>query len=260
MGSSVRIIFLALIVAAVPASARAVRIVVDPGHGGAQEGAIGPGGVLEKQLALEVSRKLKVALQKQVGAKVFLTRDRDVTVALPDRVAFANKIAADLVISIHANSMPTRKLRANTQGIETYFLSASASDDDARATADRENETGEVRTADTTDTLAFILHDLQRAETHADSSRLAYEVHQELLARTHAEDRGVRQAPLYVLMGPDAPSILVEIGFISHPDEVKKLRNADYQRTVAEAIGAGVKKFLETVARRNDQVAVPGPR
>lgn len=255
-----RLLCALLLLAAPLAAAREVRIVVDPGHGGAQEGAIGPGGVMEKTLALEVSRKVKQLLQEQTGARVFLTRDRDVTLPLGDRVALANKLSADLLISIHANSMPTRKLRARTQGIETYFLSASASDEDARATADRENETGEASAPEQSDTLAFILHDLQRTETHEDASRLAQEVHQELLTHTGAEDRGVRQAPLYVLMGADAPSILVEIGFVSHPEEVKRLVSGEYQRALAAGIASGVKRYLAFAAQREVQLSSPSPR
>jgi N-acetylmuramoyl-L-alanine amidase len=100
------------------------------------------------------------------------------------------------------------------------------------------------------DALSFILADLQRSEAHADSSRLAYAVQEALVSATQASDRGVQQAPFFVLMGLQAPAILVEAGFLSHPEEGKRLRQADYQDTLAEAIAAGVKRFLAQMAAR----------
>jgi N-acetylmuramoyl-L-alanine amidase len=240
-------------------AAAAPHVVIDPGHGGVQEGAAGPG-LKEKDLALALARKLKEALTG--SADVTLTRERDQHVELADRVRLANARRADLFISLHANSMPTRRQRARTQGIETYFLSASASGDDARRTAALEN--GEApraarRRAD--DTLSFILADLQRQGAHADSSRLAHAVHQRLIAASGAEDRGVQQAPFFVLTGVDAPAILVEVGFISHPTEGTRLSDARYQDALARAIAAGVKAFLADVSAREargTKVAVPG--
>src|SRR5262245_56978543 len=151
------------------------RVVIDPGHGGQHEGAAGPDGYREKELSLELARKLAAVLEKEAGAKVLLTRDRDLTLPLPERVSMANQFRPDLLISLHANSMPTRRMRATNRGIETFFLSVSASGDAARKTAERENDdqmaapaAGEKK-APADDTLAFILRDLQRAEAHADS-------------------------------------------------------------------------------------------
>ncbi|MFZ5470449.1 MAG: N-acetylmuramoyl-L-alanine amidase family protein [Myxococcota bacterium] len=238
--------------------ARTPVVVVDPGHGGSQEGAAGADGTLEKNLALELSRKLRDALVKEVTAQVLLTREKDAHVPLSDRVAFANRYQPDLFISVHANSMPTRKQRERSEGIETYFLSASASGEDAQRTAARENDDGPRSTKKKGgDTLAFILSDLQRTEAHVDSSRLAYAVHQKLVLATGAVDRGVQQAPFYVLTGVEAPAILVEVGFISHPGEGKKLTESAYQEALARAIAAGVRSFLAEVAARDDQLARP---
>lgn len=233
-------------------------IVVDPGHGGAQGGATSPGGLVEKNVALTISKLVKAQLEAELGARVSLTRDKDVLVQLPDRVGLANKQKPDLFLSIHANSMPTQKQRALNQGIETYFLSAAASGEEARKVAARENaEVGATAKGPSGDTLSFILADLQRAETHSDSSRLAYAVHEALIAETSATDRGVQQAPFYVLMGLDAPAVLIELGFISHPEEGKKLAEAAYQHKLAEAITAGVKDFLAQLDAR-DSKGAPG--
>jgi N-acetylmuramoyl-L-alanine amidase len=237
---------------ALPAFARPPRIVIDPGHGGTQEGALGPKGALEKDLALNLAQRLKAALEARLDAKVTLTRTRDALVHLSQRVALANREHPDLFVSLHANSMPTRALRARTQGIETYFLSASASGEEARKTAARENAEGpQERRGPGDDTLAFILQDLQRTEAHGDSSRLAYSVQQALVRTSGAEDRGVQQAPFYVLTGVDAPAILVEVGFISNPEEAKKLFSAAYQEKVADGIASGVERFLSAVQTRD---------
>jgi N-acetylmuramoyl-L-alanine amidase len=238
-------------VSAALASVPALVVVIDPGHGGTQEGARGAERLLEKTVALQISRRLRTELQKELGAKVFLTREGDTDLPLSERVAYANRKQPELFISIHANSMPTRRLRERIEGLETYFLSASASGADATRTADRENEEGPSRAhAPGRDTLAFILQDLARTEAHADSSRLAHAVHQRLIESTGAVDRGVQQAPFYVLNGLEAPAILVEVGYISHPGEGKRLGEKAYQQKLARGIAAGVRDFLEQVGRR----------
>ena len=237
---------------AVPALAAPPLVVIDPGHGGTQEGASGPGGLLEKNVALTIARKVKATLEKELKATVVLTRDKDALVHLSERVTLANKKKPDLFISIHANSMPTATQRRLNQGIETYFLSAAASGEEAKKVAARENaESGGQPKGQSGDTLSFILADLQRTETHTDSSRLAYLVHERLIAETAAQDRGVQQAPFFVLMGLEAPAILVEVGFVSHPDEATKLNDAEYQGKLAKAVTAGVTLFLEQIEARD---------
>lgn len=223
-------------------------VVVDPGHGGTQDGASGPNGTLEKTVALQISKRLRTQLQA-IGATVHLTREGDTDLQLAERVAWANRKEPDLFISVHANSMPTQRLRKRIHGIETYFLSASASGVDAASTAARENAEGPTQTMTPgEDTLAFILADLQRADAHVDASRLAYSVHQKLIDATAATDRGVQQAPFYVLNGLEAPAILVEVGYISHPEEGKRLAQKAYQDKLARAIAEGVKSFVEQTA------------
>lgn len=245
------VLLLALVAA--PALAGPV-IVLDPGHGGSQGGATSPSGMQEKNLALTLAKKVKKTLEQELGATVVLTRDRDALVQLSERVTLANGKKPDLFVSIHANSMPTKQQRLVNDGIETYFLSASASGDQAKKVAARENaEAGGQPKGAAGDTLSFILADLQRAETHHDSSRLAYAVHESLIQATGATDRGVQQAPFYVLMGLQAPAVLVEVGFISHPAEGKKLADDEYQATLAQAITRGVAGFLQQVTARDGQ-------
>jgi N-acetylmuramoyl-L-alanine amidase len=226
-------------------------VVVDPGHGGGQTGAVSQTGAWEKDAALEISKLLKEELEAQLKATVKLTRTTDSDVTLADRVDWANAQKPDLFISVHLNSMPTRRQRLNTEGIETYFLSAAASGEQAKKVAARENAEFHDKRPKGGDTLAFILADLQRSEAHADSSRLAYAVQQELVNATGGLDRGVQQAPFYVLMGLQALAILVEVGFISHPDEGSKLNDADYQRQAAQAIARGVGAFVQQVSAKN---------
>lgn len=231
---------------------RPPRIVLDPGHGGAQEGALGPDGLFEKTLALDLALALKAELERS-GAEVLLTREHDVLLPLADRVSFANHARPDLFVSLHANSMPTRKLRARVEGIQTFFLSASASGEDALRTASQENAgAGSAGGAPAQrDTLAFILADLQRGEAHADSARLAYALHRRLLASTGAADLGVQQAPFYVLMGVEAPAVLVEVGFISHPAEGRRLGDAAYRTHLVTALREGIQAFLAEVEARD---------
>lgn len=247
---AVRRLLLTLLLAA-PALAGPI-VVLDPGHGGTQEGASGPDGLIEKNLALAIAKKVKAQLEKELQATVILTRDRDALVHLSERVVLANKQRPELFISIHANSMPTAQQRRLNQGIETYFLSASASGEEAKKVAARENaELGSQPKGASGDTLSFILADLQRSETHVDSSRLAYSVHEALITETGAQDRGVQQAPFYVLMGLDAPAVLVEVGFVSHPEEARQLSDLEYQSKLARAITAGVKQFLTQLEARD---------
>jgi N-acetylmuramoyl-L-alanine amidase len=227
---------LALLAAAPPAFVA----VIDPGHGGEQEGATGPGGQQEKTLSLQIARRVARRLQRQ-GARVVLTRKGDETVPLAERAALANAERADLFLSIHMNSMASRRARALTRGVETFFLSADATDASAKAVAARENAdrlTGDV--PDREDPVATILESLGDAEALEESSRLAYAIHERLVGRLRAEDRGVKQAPFYVLAGARMAAVLLEVGFVSHRDEARRLASAAYQDAIAEAIAEGV--------------------
>jgi N-acetylmuramoyl-L-alanine amidase len=228
----------------------AFTVVLDPGHGGDQDGAASPAGEHEKDVVLALSRRIAARLKK-LGAKVVLTRTGDIGVPLANRAAIATAIRADLFLSVHLNSMPTAEQRRHSQGVETYFLSADASDTHASAVAARENAdrlAGEPE-IDPNDPVAAILDDLEDAASLAGSSRLAYALHEELVTRLGAEDRGVKQAPFYVLAGARMPAVLLEVGFISHEEESRRLRSREYQDKVAEAVAQGIRAFRAEARR-----------
>lgn len=215
--------------------------VVDPGHGGEQEGALSPAGDREKDLALEIARKVAARLRK-LGARVVLTRTGDIDVPLVNRATIANALRADLFVSIHLNSMPTAEQRHSRRGVETYFLSADATDASAAAVAARENASrmaGEAL-ADPGDAVGLILQDLQSAAALTESSRLAYFLHERLIAGTGADDDGVKQAPFFVLAGARMPAVLLELGFISHEVESLRLKDPVYQELLAAAVADGI--------------------
>ncbi|BDG04891.1 N-acetylmuramoyl-L-alanine amidase family protein [Anaeromyxobacter oryzae] len=241
-----------LLALAAGAAPPAFVAVIDPGHGGVQEGAISPRGVRESDLALEIARRVAARLRK-MGAKVILTRTGDIAVPMANRAAIANAIRADLFVSIHLNSMPTVEARRVTTGVETYFLSADATDTHASAVAARENAdrlAGDPE-PDPNDPVGAILSSLEDAASLEGSSRLAYAVHDRLVSSTGALDRGVKQAPFYVLAGARMPAVLVEVGFISNEGEAERLRAKDYQEKVAAALADGIAVFRkETRAAR----------
>lgn len=229
----------------------AFTAVIDPGHGGELTGAVSPQGDLEKDLTLQIARRVKRRLEA-MGARVVLTRAADTRVPLANRAAVANALEADLFVSIHLNSMPTEASRRTSSGVETYFLSADASDAGAEASAARENAdrlAGEPA-PDPDDPVALILDDLQSAAALAGSSRLAYAVHDKLVAALQAENRGVKQAPFYVLAGARMPAVLLEVGFISNEAEAARLRTAAHQEKIAAAVAEGVAAWRAGGKRR----------
>ncbi len=222
-------------------SNRLRRIVVDAGHGGKDPGAIGLRGTKEKDVTLALARVLAKRLKQEFGCQVILTRDKDVYLALEERTALANRIGADLFISIHANASKNRSVR----GVETYYLNFSKNDK-AAAVAARENGTSLKKLGD----LEMILFDLMANSKINESSRLAAEIQSSLvdnLGRHYSgiKDHGVRQGPFYVLLGATMPSVLVETAFISNQRDEGRLKSSKFQGRVADAIVAGVKKFAK---------------
>ena len=222
-------------------------IVVDAGHGGRDPGAIGPRNVYEKDVVLKMAKALAKALRQQLGVKVLLTRSDDRYLKLRERTEYANQVGADLFLSLHANATANGK----AYGIETYFLNLSKNNQAAEVAA-RENGT----TLQEVGNLEAILFDLMANAKINESSRLAAEVQQALVAglRPHysrIKDLGVKQGPFHVLLGATMPSVLIEMGFISNSREVKRLTSSNYQKRVAAAIVKGVKKYSATI----DQVA-----
>jgi N-acetylmuramoyl-L-alanine amidase len=234
----------AVLAAALSAKEPAFVAVVDPGHGGEQEGALSPAGEKEKDVALDLALRISRRLKK-LGARVVLTRTGDISVPLANRAAIATALRADLFVSVHLNSMPTAEQRRRYSGIETFFLSADATDTRASAVAARENAdrlAGEAA-PDPNDPVAGILSSLEDAASLQASSRLAYAIHEKLVAATGAEDHGVKQAPFYVLAGARMPAVLLEVGFISNPEEAARLRRREYRDKVADAVVEGIKAF-----------------
>jgi N-acetylmuramoyl-L-alanine amidase len=231
-------------------------IVIDPGHGGVETGATGPTGLREKEVALDLARRVQRRLQRDRNLTVVLTRDEDRLIGLDERTAIANYNRADLFLSIHLNASP----RSAATGAETYFLSNDATDDDARTLAALENGAAGVSRDpidEVTDrNLDLVLWDLAQNQYLAESSLLAERVQWHLNALTGTRNRGVRQAPFRVLMGATMPAVLVEAGFVSNIDEEERFRSMEYRSRVAEAIEAAVREFL----RELDRLLVPDPR
>jgi N-acetylmuramoyl-L-alanine amidase len=215
-------------------------VVIDAGHGGPDEGAVGSRGLAEKRVVLDVAQRLGKLLQSK-GLKVVLTRSSDTFVPLEARSAVANDARADLFVSIHANGSESPK----PHGVETFFLSLEASDDASRELAQRENEALQVDgpASPTRDPLLAVLGDMAANEYMHESDTFAKLVDKELGALDRVESRGVKQAPFIVLMGVQMPSALVEIGFLSNPAEEKLLRSAKRRDQIVQAVGRAVLTF-----------------
>ncbi len=219
-------------------------IVIDPGHGGKDPGAVGRKlKAQEKDINLAIALKLKQLLEKELGVTALLTRSDDRFVSLQDRTKFANDRKADLFVSIHVNSSTGTVSR----GIETYYLS-TAQTSDARAVEALENAVveryeGGSAARSKYDDLDFILSDLSQTEHLESSNSMATSIQQNIIAGTKGSDRGVKQANFYVLRGAFMPSILVETGFISNAEEEQLLTNQEYQDRLARTIFEGLKRF-----------------
>lgn len=217
------------------------RIVIDPGHGGKDFGA--PGylkGVHEKHVVLDIAKRLAKKIKARLGCEVILTRDTDRFLTLEERTAIANTRNADLFISIHTNAARNRR----AYGIETFFLNL-ATDDDAILVAARENATSEKNISD----LQTILLDLMQNAKINESSRLACHVQGALYRHmngrySQVRDKGVKQAPFYVLLGAQMPAVLVETSFISNQRECQRLIDPKYQDHLCEGIIDGIEAYM----------------
>jgi len=229
-------------------SKRIKTIVIDPGHGGLETGAKGKFGNLEKDITLSISRKLKGLIEKNLAFRVVLTRDKDTDVSLENRAAVANNIKADLFISIHANGSYLKR----AHGSETFFLSATAPDEETRKLAYMENSAQEFEgriEKEERDEVKLILWDLAQTAYLKESSRLADNIQPELNDTLGTANRGVKQAPFKVLTGVACPAVLVEVAFISNPEEEKELVDEAFQMRVAEAIYRGLQDYLRPRSR-----------
>jgi N-acetylmuramoyl-L-alanine amidase len=220
------------------------RIVIDAGHGGHDTGTIGPTGLMEKDLCLDVALRLgKIIQQRLPGADVVYTRSDDTFVPLEERTHIANEAKADLFISIHANSSHDHGAR----GIETYYLNLKGSPD-AMEVASRENATAQESVHDLED----LVKKIARSEKIDESREFAADIQDSLAKRIQKQykpvkDRGVRKAPFVVLIGADMPSILTEISFLSNPADEQLLKKPDHRQRVAEGLYQGVASYLQSL-------------
>ncbi len=220
------------------------RIVVDAGHGGHDTGTIGPTGLMEKDLCLDVALRLgKIIQQRLPGADVVYTRSDDTFIPLEERTRIANEAKADLFISIHANSSHDHGAR----GIETYYLNLKGSPD-AMEVASRENATAQESVHDLED----LVKKIARSEKIDESREFAADIQESLAKRIQksykpVKDRGVRKAPFVVLIGADMPSILTEISFLSNPADEQLLKKPEHRQRVAEGLYQGVASYLQSL-------------
>jgi len=223
-------------------------IAIDPGHGGRDTGAVGPNGLYEKDVALDIALRLRRLIQERLGIRVVMTRTEDVFVPLEERTAIANRAKADFFVSVHVNAAP----RSRAQGFETYFLSREPSDSAARSSAIRENlsvNLGGLKPREE-DALRAILWDMANTLYLKESSELAQILLEELDKILKVDNRGVKSAPFFVLMGAAMPAVLLEVAFISNPEEEKRLQGGPYKERVAEALYTGVVRFKDRYERR----------
>jgi len=221
------------------------RIVLDPGHGGRDPGAIGPKGLREKDVVLSLAKRIKQRLEAR-GYEVLMTRNSDVYVKLEDRALFANSRKADLFVSIHTNASKNRKVR----GVETYFIGV-ARDRQSSETAMLENA---VSDENALSDLEQILHSLMNQENMWQSSMLAETVQESMHGELNGKygtikNLGVKQAPFYVLSKTDMPAVLVETSFISNSSEEKLLQRSDYRDSLSDSIIRGIINYTKKISR-----------
>jgi N-acetylmuramoyl-L-alanine amidase len=234
-----------------PESTGVRTIVIDPGHGGSEQGARGPSGTLEKNVALAVARQLKAAIEARLGLRVLLTRGGDETVALDARAAFANNNKADLFISLHANA----SVRSSVAGAEVFYVTLGEYGNSARVASAAEPGAllptlgGGERVVD------LILWEMAQAQHLNASARLARLMEGEMRQRLPMSPRAIQQAPFRVLVGANMPAVLVEMGFITNPTEEKRLNTPEYQSQIVNALLSAVVQFKAT----SERIGAPSP-
>ena len=216
------------------------KIVIDPGHGGHDTGTIGPNGLEEKDLVLDVGRRLGKLLETRLGAEVVYTRKDDTFIPLETRTAIANQEQADLFVSIHANSSHDPSAR----GVETYYLNFTTNAD-ALEVAARENAVSEKSIHELGDLVKKIALKEKIEESHEFASDVQASLHAGLAAKNPGiRDRGVKKAPFIVLIGANMPSILAEISFVSNPGDERRLQTPEYRQRIAESLYRGIQKYV----------------
>jgi len=216
------------------------RIVIDPGHGGHDTGTIGPTGLREKDVVLDVGLRLKELLERKAGCEVVMTRSDDTFIPLEERTAIANAKAADLFVSIHANASSDRSAR----GIETYYLNFTSSPESLQLAA-RENASSQESVHQLQDLIKKIALTEKIQESEDFARQVQKEVHRYTAQLSgNQPDRGVKKAPFVVLIGANMPSVLAEISFLTNPRDEKSLRHGDYREKIAEALYNGILDYV----------------
>ncbi len=223
------------------------RVVIDPGHGGRDTGGIGPGGLREKDLVLDIAKRLGKLIEEKMGSEVAYTRTDDSSRSLRQRTKKANGSKADLFVSIHANSSRIRGI----SGVETYYLSLT-SNSWALAVASRENAAAQRSIHELRDLLAKIALTEKIEESREFATHVQSSLYKGLASETKGlRDRGVRKAPFMVLLGAEMPAILAEVGFLSNPRDEKLLRTGAYRQKIAEHLYKGVSRYSESLSHVN---------
>jgi N-acetylmuramoyl-L-alanine amidase len=230
------------------------RIVIDAGHGGHDSGTLGPGGIEEKDVVLDVALRLGKLLKQRLGADVIYTRSDDTFIPLETRTAIANQAQADLFISVHANSSPDTSAR----GVEVYYLSFTSSAD-ALEVAARENSVSN----ESIHQLSDLVKKIALSDKINESRAFAEDVDESLYAgldegNPGLKDRGVKKAPFVVLIGANMPSILAEISFLTNPSDAQELRQPAYRQRIAESLYRGVSRYVASM--NGMRVAQANPR
>jgi N-acetylmuramoyl-L-alanine amidase len=220
------------------------RVVIDPGHGGHDQGTEGPHGLLEKDLVLDVAQRLGALIEQRLGAEVIFTRSDDTFIPLEGRTALANEKKADLFLSIHANSSSTPRIA----GVETFYLNISGTKD-ALDVASRENASSQKSIFELTD----LIQKIAKHDKSEESREFAGRIQTALYAFSArnipgSKNRGVKSAPFVVLIGANMPSILAEIGFLSNPKEEVLLKKPDYRQKLADALCRGVSRYADSLS------------
>jgi len=223
------------------------RIVIDPGHGGKDPGAIGPSGTREKDITLAIARKVAELLNQNSEFQVYLTREGDEFIPLDRRTEIANLLGGDLFVSIHTNA--TWSSRA--KGIETFYNSRYPYGEGAKEVAMRENAA--LGSGDLPSTVKNIIWDLIQNQYRQESKELARIVQEKIVRASNTSNRGVKSAPFYVLRGANMPAILVEVGFISNPWEERKLKNAKFQELIARGIYQGIVTYINSLDKKKTE-------
>jgi N-acetylmuramoyl-L-alanine amidase len=219
------------------------RVVLDPGHGGHDVGTQGPTGLLEKELVLDITKRLGALIEERMGSEVIYTRQDDTFIPLEQRTQIANRQKADLFLSIHANSSPVR----TASGVETYYLNFTT-DKSALEVAARENASSERSIFE----LGDLVRQIARKDKVDESREFAKRIQTSMstmAGRGKTRDRGVRKAPFVVLIGAAMPSVLAEIGFISNPQEEALMKKPEHRQKIAEALYKGLSQYASTLSR-----------